>query len=473
MIIESARNHAIAFGCPKRRQTLKVSVPGSAALALMMTIGPAAGNEEISLRYPDTRQTERVDERFGVTVADPFRWLENDPHQDPEVADWVAAQNALSARYLAQLPGRDVFHERLTAIFNHEVTLPPIKRGDLYFFTRNSGLDNQPQLFVREGVHGEDRTLIDPNEWAADGTMALAEWAPSADGSYLAFAMQDGGSDWRTIRVMDTATGEILEDIIEWARFTNIAWHPDGSGFYYARFPEPQAGAGFNAGIEGHAVYFHRVGTPQAEDGLVHAPASGQSFFHTVDVTPDGRYLIVYSSALTGGVALTVTDLSDEEASPRAIVKSHDDNWAVLGNVGSVLYLSTQMNAPQGRVVTIDLAKDQPYFVEVIPERSDAVLRLGAVLGDRIVLSYMIDAQTRVERYRRDGTFDGEVDLPGPGTTGPFHGRPDDDEAFFAFTSYDAPLTIQRLEVGANRTTVWAEPDLAVDLSEIVVESRH
>jgi prolyl oligopeptidase len=138
-----------------------------------------------------------------------------------------------------------------------------------------------------------------------------------------------------------------------------------------------------------------------------------------------------------------------------------------------VLYLSTQMGAPQGRVVTIDLAKDDPYFVEVIPERSDAVLRVGAVLGDRIVLSYMIDAQTRVERYRLGGAFDAEVDLPGPGTTGAFHGRPGDEEAFFAFTSYDAPLTIRRLEVGANRTTVWAEPDFALDLSEIVVEARH
>lgn len=186
-----------------------------------------------------------------------------------------------------------------------------------------------------------------------------------------------------------------------------------------------------------------------------------QISFHTVNVTPDGRYLFVYTSALTGGAAITVTDLSADDPSPWAIVKSYDDSWVLLGNVVTVLYLATQMDAPRGRVTTPDLSEAEPEFVELIPEWDDAVLREGsaAVLGDRIVLSYMVDAQTRVERLHLEGTPDGQVDLPGPGTTGAFHGRPGDDEAFFAFTSYDAPLTIHRLEVGANRTTVWAEPD--------------
>jgi len=463
-----------ASGCALRSPRLTRTILSGAALALMTSIHPAAANEETPVTYPETRHTDTAEEHFGITIADPFRWLENDPRQDAEVADWIEAQNALSAPYLADLPARDVFRQRLAAIFDHENVGAPVERQGLYFFNRNSGLDNQPQLVVREGVDGENRTLIDPRTWSEDGTVALAEWAASPDGSQVAFAMQDGGSDWRTLRVMDTATGEMLEDTVEWARFTNIAWHPDGSGFYYSRFPEPEDGASFNAGIDAHAVYFHEVGTPQSEDRLVHAPSPGQPLLHTVDVTADGRYLFVYTSALTGGVAMTVTDLSADDPSPRSIVETHDDSWVLLGNVDTVLYFATQMDAPRGRVMTLDLAEAEPDFVELIAERDDAVLREGsaAVLGDRIILSYMVDAQTQVERYRLDGTPDGQVDLPGPGTTGVFNGRPGEDEVFFAFTSFDAPLTIHRLEVDANRTSVWAEPEFALDLDEIVVEPR-
>ncbi len=424
------------------------------------------------MTYPDTRQGGTAEVHFGVTVADPFRWLENDPRQDAEVARWIEAQNALSAPYLKGLPGRDVFHRRLTAMFDHETLTPPAERDGRYFFTRTGGLDNQAQLLMREGVNGANRIVIDPNTWSDDGTVALAEWAASADGAFVAFAMQDGGSDWRTIRVMNTATGGILDDKVEWARFTTIAWHPDGSGFYYSRFPEPEAGAAFSASIEGHAVYFHRLGSNQSEDRLIHAPTPGAALLHTVDVTPDGRYLVVYTSALTGGVAVTVTDLFSADPAPRTIVDSYDDRWVLLGNIGTNVYFATQKDAPRGRIVTLDLAEAQPEFSELIPERSDAVLREGgsALLGDRILLSYTVDVQSQVELYRLDGTFEGTVPLPGPGTTGIVHGRPGVNEAFFAFTSYDAPLTVLRLDVAANRTTVWAEPDIAVDLNTVSVE---
>lgn len=422
------------------------------------------------MTYPETRQTDTAEVHFGVTVADPYRWLENDPRQDAEVAQWIEAQNAVSAPYLQGLAGRDVFHRRLTAMFDHETLLPPVERGGLYFFNRSGGLDNQSQLMVREGVDGTSRVLIDPNIWSDDGTVALAEWAASMDGAFVALAMQDGGSDWRTIRVMSTSTGEILEDEVEWARFTAIAWHPDGSGFYYSRFPEPETD--FNASVENHAVYFHRIGTPQSEDLLVHAPTPGQSLLHTANVTPDGRYLIVYTTALTGGVAVTVTDLWSENAAPETIVESYDDMWLLLGNIGTEMFFSTQDNAPQGRVVKIDLSDAQPEFTEVIPERSDAVLRIGgsALVGDRLLLSYTMDVQSRVELYRLDGTPDGTVPLPGPGTIALVNGRPGENEAFFAFTSYDAPMTVLRLDVAAKETTIWAEPEIAIDLDTISVE---
>ena len=441
-----------------------------AAAALLMSIAPSVAQETPPMSYPETPQGDVEEKHFGITVADPFRWLENDPRQDAEVAEWIEAQNAVSTPYLQGLAGRDVFHRRLTAMFDHETLLPPVERGGLYFFNRNGGLDNQSQLMVREGVDGTSRVLIDPNTWSDDGTVALAEWAASADGAFVAFAMQDGGSDWRTIRVMNTSTGEVLDDKVEWARFTAIAWHPDGSGFYYSRFPEPEAD--FNASVQNHAVYFHRIGTPQSEDQLVHAPIPGQTLLHTANVTPDGRYLIVYTSALTGGVAVTVTDLASENAAPKTIVESYNDMWLLLGNIGTELFFATQQNAPQGRVVKIDLSDAQPEFTEVIPERSDAVLRLGggALVGDRLLLSYTVDVQSQVELYHLDGTPDGIVALPGPGTIALVNGLPGENEAFFAFTSYDAPMTVLRLDVAAKETTVWAEPEIAIDLDTIRVE---
>lgn len=441
-----------------------------AAAALLISIAPAVAQETPPMPYPETPKGDVEEMHFGITVADPFRWLENDPRQDAEVADWMEAQNAFSAPNLQDLAGREAFHRRLTAMFDHETLLPPVERGGLYFFNRDGGLDNQSQLLVREGVNVTSRVLIDPNTWSDEGTVALAEWAASADGAFVAFAMQDGGSDWRTIRVMNTSTGEVLEDEVEWARFTAIAWHPDGSGFYYSRFPEPEAD--FNASVENHAVYFHRIGTPQSEDLLVHAPTPGQSLLHTANVTSDGRYLIVYTTALTGGVAVTVTDLASEDAAPKTIVESYDDMWLLLGNLGTEMFFSTQNNAPQGRVVKVDLSDAQPEFTEVIPERSDAVLRIGgsALVGDRLLLSYTIDVQSQVELYRLDGMLDGTVPLPGPGTIALVNGRPGANEAFFAFTSYDAPMTVLRLDVAAKETTVWAEPEIAPDLDAIRVE---
>lgn len=444
------------------------------AIALLLSGAPAFAEETAPMIYPETRQTATAEVHFGVTVADPYRWLENDAKEDVEVAHWIEAQNALSAAYLQSLDGRDTFRQRLTAIFDHETLSPPAERGGRYFFTRSGGLDNQTQLLMRNSVDGADHILIDPNTWSQDGSVAMAEWAASADGSHVAFAMQDGGSDWRSIRVMETATGALLDDRLDWARFTTLAWHPDGSGFYYSRFPEPEAGAAFSASIEGHAVYFHRLGTPQSEDRMIHPPTLGQALLHTVDVTADGRFLIIYTSALTGGVAVTVTDLTVPGSDPRPIVQGHDDRWVLLGNIGTTLYFATQKDAPRGRIVTLDLTEPQPEVSELIPERPDAVLREGgsAVLGDRLLVSYTVDVQSQVDLYRLDGSFDATVPLPGPGSTGIVQGRPGKNEAFFAFTSYDAPLTVLRLDVAAKRTTVWAAPELAVDLRKISVEPR-
>jgi prolyl oligopeptidase len=296
--------------------------------------------------------------------------------------------------------------------------------------------------------------------------------APSSDGTHIAFAIQEAGADWRTIRVLDVDSGAVLDDAISWARFTTIAWARDGSGFFYARNPEPAENAPFETLILGHSIYFHRLGTPQSEDRLVHAPQSAHPLIHTVDVTPDGRYAIIYSTALTGGNAVSLIDLDDPDWTVHPIIKAFENPATIAGNIGSKFFLVTQEGAERGKVATFDLADPELTFTDVVPERPGEILRLARLVGDRLIVSWMVDAKTEVERFRLDGTPDGRVALPGIGSAGSFHGQPGDDEAFFVFTGHDIPTSIYRYDVATDRMTPWAKPEVALDLDRIVVEQK-
>ena len=423
------------------------------------------------MNYPETKRIDVIDEHFGTTIADPYRWLENDVRRDPEVAAWVDAQDGITRSYLAKLPGRGVFCERLTALFDHERLSAPHKKGERYFFTRNSGLDSQAALLMRESVNGPDRVLIDPDDWSQDGATALAEWSASEDGTHVAFAMQDGGTDWRTIRILDVESGEIFEDEIAWARFSSIAWAKDGSGFFYSRFPAPEKEAAFGAPVAGHAVYFHSLGTLQSKDRLVYSTPQQPHLMHLPGVTEDGRYAIIYSSPGSGGSALTVLDLTSFDLKSHAVVEGFENYWSVAGNVGTKLFLATQQGAERGKIVTLDLGDAEPEFTDLVAE-TNSVLNSASLLGERLIVSYLVDAKTKVERFKLDGTPDGVIELPGIGSAGGFRGHPADDEAFFVFTSHNAPTTIYRYDVALNTKAVWARPKVSIDLDRIGVEQR-
>ncbi len=435
------------------------------------SICSAFANEDTLLTYPETKRVDVIDNHFGTTIADPYRWLENDVRRDPEVAAWIDAQNRITRSHLADLPGRDIFRARLTELFDFERLTAPDKKGNRYFFTRNSGLANQETLVVREGLDGQDRVLIDPNSWSEDGANALAEWSASEDGARVAFATQEGGTDWRTIRVLDVETGAVLEDEVAWVRFTSISWATDGTGFFYSRFPEPEKGKVFEATVAGHAVYFHALGTPQSQDRLVYATPEQPHLLHFAGVTEDGRYVIIYSSPGSGGSALTVLDLADKDWKPHAIVEDFEHYWTVVGNVGTKLFLTTQKGAERGKIVALDLDDAKPEFADIVAE-NEAVLSSASLLGGRLIVCYFVDAKTKIERFKLDGTPDGVIDLPGIGSAGGFHGRAADDEAFFVFTSHSAPTTIYRYDVATNTKSAWAEPKVAIDLDRIVVEQR-
>jgi prolyl oligopeptidase len=424
-----------------------------------------------TIAYPQTKRGDVVEKPFEQTIADPYRWLENDVRSDKGVASWVESQNKVTNAYLGTLPGRDIFKARLKQLYNSEQFSIPVKKGGRYFYSRTSGVENQPMLYVRDSVDGAGRVLIDPNSWAKDGATALAEWSASDDGTRLAYAVQDGGTDWRTIRVLDVNTGKVQTDEVKWARFTSIAWVKDGSGFFYARFPEPKQGAASQANVENHAVYFHAIGTPQAQDRLVYATPDQPSLLQSLSVTKDGRYVAIVSSPISLGRKLTVVDLQSTDWKPRKLVDNLDHSWGIVGNVGTKFFLMTSKDAPHLKVVTMDIAAADPVITDVVPQQ-DAVLSSASLVGGRLLLSYLVDMKTEVRRYTLDGKSDGVVNLPGIGTAGGFEGGQDDKETFFGFTSYNTPGIIYRYDVVSNTSRVWSEAKVASDLSRIAVEHR-
>jgi prolyl oligopeptidase len=423
------------------------------------------------IKYPETKRVDIVDEFFGQKAFDPYRWLENDVRSDKDVASWVKSQEKVTNAYLATLPGRDIFKARLKQLSTYEQFSIPIKKGSRYFYQRKTGEENQRLLYVRDSVDGEGRVLIDPNAWAKDGATALAEWAASEDGTRLAYGVQDGGSDWHTIHVLDVNSGKVLDDELKWARFTTIAWAKDGAGFFYNRFPEPMLGAASEASVGNHAVYFHKLGTAQALDRLVYATPDKPVQLHTFTLTSNGRYLAIVSSPGSLGNALTVVDLKSPDWKSRELINNFEDQWSVIDTVGTTLFLLTTKNAPRLKVVTMDIAAANPAARDLVPEQQ-AVLSSGFLVGGRLLLSYMVDAKIEIKRHTIDGRADGLVPLPGIGTAVGFAGGPDDKETFFGFTSYNAPGIIYLYDVAGNTARVWSEAKVASNLDRIAVEQR-
>jgi prolyl oligopeptidase len=446
-------------------------------LAFLVAVPALAQSESTTpmskITYPETRRVDQVDEQFGVKVPDPYRWLENDVRNDAEVAAWVAAENKVTEAYFATLPARAWFAARIKQLFDYERFGAPVKKGGRYFYMHNSGLQNQAVLFVRDTLDGPGRVLIDPNGWSKDGATALAETLPSDDGKYLAYSIQDGGTDWRTIKVLDIATGKDTGDQIEWAKYVmGAAWAKDGSGFFYSRYPEPPAEAKFQALNENHKVYFHKLGTPQSADRLVYETPASAKLSHYVGITDDGRWLAVFTSEGTDNKnLLSLIDLHDPKWTVRPIFAKLENEWSVIGNVGTVFYLKTDKDAPRGRIVAIDVASKDIKLREIVPQ-AEATLDGASLIGGRLVVEYLVDAKTEVRRYKLDGTADGVVGLSGIGTASGFGGRDDDAETFYAFTSFNYPTTIFRYDVKTGKSSVWARPKVAFKPEDYKVEQR-
>jgi prolyl oligopeptidase len=425
-------------------------------------------------KYPETRRGDTVETLFGEAIADPYRWLEDDVRHSAEVADWVARQNAATEAYLGALPAREWFRRRIGELMDYERFSVPARRGSRYFYTRNSGLQNQSPLCVREGLDGAGRVLIDPNAWAEDAATALSDWRASPDGSKVLYAVQDGGTDWRILRVLDVASGEALADEIRWAKFTGLAWVGE-EGFLYSRFPEPAEGQDFQALNYDQAVYYHRLGTPQGEDQLVYATPDHPERNHTAGVTRDGRWAVITSSVGTDARyevrAIDLAARGELGWAARELVTGFEHAWSAIASTGGTLWFATNMDAPRYRVVAIDLDTPGAGWREVVPEMEQPIDG-ASIVGERLIVAYLKDASSIARTFDLAGRELAPVELGGIGTASGFTGQPGDPETFYSFSSFNRPATVYRLDTATGETSVFAAPAIRFDPERFAVEQR-
>jgi prolyl oligopeptidase len=409
---------------------------------------------------------DQIDEYGGgIRVADPYRWLED--VDSPQTQAWIAEENALTQAFLEDVPGRERIRTRLTELWNYERRSVPERVGAQYAWFRNTGLQNQPVLYVTRDLAEPGRVLLDPNTLSADGTVALSGASFSEDGTRLAYSISSSGSDWQEWRVRDVMTGQDLPDLVRWAKFSAASWKRDGSGFWYARYDEPNADAQFKDATYYHKVYFHRIGTPQSTDVLVYdRPDHKDWTFHPI-ATEDGRYLMISAARGTEPeTRIFVVDL--HAAGPViALLPDADARWYYVANDGTRFYFLTSKDAPRGRVVSVDLHTHE--LVEIVPQTTD-VIQNAAFFGDRVITMRLRDAVTHVCVHRIDGTPLGEVDVPGLGTADGFGGKRTDRETFYSFTSYTQPAAIYRYDVVTGLSTRVFAPHVRFDPDAFVSE---
>lgn len=429
--------------------------PGTLLLLAVSSLLPGRLPAEDNLVYPTTKTVDQVDDFHGTSVEDPYRWLEDDVRESEDVAAWVAAQNKLTFDYLKKIPGRDAVEKRITELWNYEKISAPSKEGGRYYFFRNDGLQNQSVLYMQESLDAEPEILIDPNSWSKDGTVALSGTEMSDDGRYAAYGIQDGGSDWRTWRIMEIESRQLLDDELKWIKFSGIAWTPDSKGFYYSRYDEPQEGAEFQSLNLNQKVFYHVVGTPQSEDRLVYERPDEPEWGFNAEVSEDGNYLILTVWKGTDDRYRVYTqDLKDADAKPVALIDNFEYEYSFVGNEGSLLMFQTNLDAPLRRIIGIDLKKPDPEnWIEIVPETKDTLTSAG-IVGNMIVGRYLKDARTQVRLYSMQGKFVRDVEFPGIGSASGFGGKREDTETFYSFSSFATPPSTYRYDMQTGTSTL-------------------
>ncbi|HEY0162423.1 MAG TPA: S9 family peptidase, partial [Edaphobacter sp.] len=418
-------------------------------------------SEAAPLSYPSARTVDQVDDYFGTKVPDPYRWMED--LNSPEVQEWIAEENALTRSLLDAIPGREAMHRRLMDLINFERYSPPVRKGTRYFYSHNTGLQNQNVWHWTEGLEGEPKLLIDPNTLSSDGTVAINSLSISQDGRFAAYSIADAGSDWVKWHVRDVTTGEDLPDLVEWSKFSSASWLKDGSGFFYEGYDAPAEDALKETNYF-HKIFLHRLGTPQSEDTLIFDRPDDGEINVAASVTDDGRYLLIYQTqGASPNNQLSIKSLEAPDAPVVKIAEAADAIYSPIDNDGTLFWMHTTLDAPNGRVVSFDLAQPQrEHWTTILPESAHHLDHVS-MIDDTLIVNYLAHAQSLIELRSREGELIEQLTLPAIGSAYGFAGRRTDTETFYQFSNITTPATIYRLDLKTRRSTLYRQPSLKFD----------
>ncbi len=409
--------------------------------------------------YPVTREDDVIEDYHGTKVADPFRWLEDDNSE--ETMAWVDAQNALTYGYLHSLPRREEFKNRLTKLWDYVKYGTPFKEGGRYYYFKNDGLQNQYVLYGANGPKEEGVVVLDPNKFSEDGTASLGGMAFNKSGDKLAYMVSEGGSDWRTIYVLDISTGNLMEDKVNWVKFSGISWQ--GDGFYYSRYPEPEKGDELSAANAFHALYYHQLGTPQTQDRLIFVDEDHPQRNVYASTTDDERFLIISTSESTSGNGLAFVDLEKNPDKIVSLVEGFDHDYSLIDNDGDFLLIMTNDGAPNNKVIKIDTKNPEKSGWKTIIKESEDPLKGISIVGGKMFATYMHNASSKIKVFDMDGKFIQDLRLPGIGSVGGVSGKKEDKTGFFTFTSFTRPATIYELDTESLGWKIFRKPSVDFD----------
>lgn len=428
---------------------------------LLTTMSTAqAQSQQTGIAYPQTRKTEVSDNYHGTTIADPYRWLEDD--NSPETKAWVKEQNAVTQHYLAKIPFRDSIKNRLEVLWNYPKTSAPDHRGNYLYFYKNDGLQNQAVLYRQATTPGATpEVFIDPNKLSADGTTALGTVQFSKDGKYAAYLIAKAGSDWQQAFVMDVATRTLLPDSLNWLKFTGLSWR--GDGFYYSRYDAPTEASKLSKKNEFHKVYYHKVGTSQDKDILIHADSDHPLRNFSASVTEDERFVLLDASEGTSGNEIWFWDMKNPDQKEfKLLIKGFDYEPNVIDNDGDKLLVITNEGAPNYKVELIDTKNPQGPRKLIIPERKETLVHVNNG-GGKLFAVYLQDAANRVYQLDYAGHLEREIKLPGIGTAAGFGGKKEDKEFYYTFNSYVTPALVYKYEISSGKSSIYFKPELKFD----------
>ena len=417
------------------------------------------------LHYPKAYKDQTVDTYFGVKVADPYRWLENDT--SAQTAAWVEAENKVTSNYLARIPFRQKLLKRLTELANYEKIGAPRKRHGKWYFYKNNGLQNQYVMYQMDELGGEPRVFLDPNTLSTDGTVALKGTYFSHNGRWMAYSISRSGSDWQEFYVMDLKTGQLTQDHIEWAKFSGAAWR--GDGFYYSTYDRPAEGKEFSNVNEGMKIYYHKMGTPQSEDVLFYQNPTQPKRFYMVSVNEEETIMYLLEAGAGAGNNLFVRDLRQKDSQFIQLTDNMDYQYSPIYDEDDKIYIYTNYGAPKGRIMTADIHNPGLNNWQVlIPEQKDVLAGVD-VINCQLILTYNQDASDHAFVYGLDGKMRHEVKLPMVGSIG-FTGDEKGEECFYTFTSFTMPGTIYRYDIAKNTSTLYAQPNVKFRQQDYVAE---